>query len=310
MGPTEAAPTIPAGSLEAEREAAAVFATGSPYAKYGALRGTVVDDEQRPIAGARVLLVAMQAERITRSDGSFDFGRVGAATWTAGVTHEVYEDQNLRVEVRPDQETVVTVVLKLLPDFRPYERILHLKGKYDCAASLLIVPGDCAPSWLLERDEGVTKEEFSFPFTYDYLWTQVLLELTWEDAGNNQLEGMRLKVSPGNDTNLYGHQTRLGGAEGAQKPVRLLLTNGEAHPTAENWTGTNTTATLDETGGKARALVQPRGRLAETTGTVCSPEDGRCLLGVGVGLDLKFDVYITVFYNKQMPEGYSAIGIS
>lgn len=291
---------------EGSKPAAAPTTPSTSAASFGVLNGTVTDDEFVPIPGVQVVVAPLGWNQTTGESGAFRFDQVPSGDYDVSFTHGDYVAKTVDAQVLGAHETSIQVQLSLIPDRKPSISDFHRAGRYDCAVEVPIYPGDCAVDLQGHEDDGVTRESYIFPFDVGARWDQVLVEMVWTDGGNNQLDGMHLYLSPGNESDPYGHHTKIAVAEGGSKPLRILVTRGEVHATAEKYEETNEKAVVPATGGPLQVLVYPRGKFADTLGSVCD-SNGRCFLGVGAGLNIDFDVYVTIFYNQRMPEGFTAV---
>jgi hypothetical protein len=140
-------------------------------------------------------------------------------------------------------------------------------------------------------------------------WTALVVELTWTSGANNQLDGMHLNLAPANESSDPDeHHTKIAVAEGPNQPLRIQLEPGVPHPSADKWPD-GSPVYHPKDGGDVFVLVTPRGKLADHTGEVCEPppDDDKCFLGVGIGFQIEFTVYTTVFYNTPVPAGYTGV---
>ena len=81
------------------------------------------------------------------------------------------------------------------------------------------------------------------------------------------------------------------------KPYTAVLEVGQTYPDGTGPVPANLTA-LD-------LVVYPQGHGWHQ---VCEPTDEvGCFLGAGAGIDVTFDLYVTVFYNQPVPEGYTLL---
>lgn len=282
-------------------------ATAPPVVEYADLAGSVLDLEETPIQGATVLVEGAAEPQITNADGRFLFEHLATGPHQLSAAHGDYVPLTQTIGVLSGTSNSVTIKLELLPDRRPYLVTSTHTGNYDCALESFIYTGDCVPtgSLGLGPPPGSTSK-YVFPFQAGSRWNQILVELTWTEGASYQLDGMHVYLAPGNETDPFGHHTKMAVAEGSAQPLKILVTNGVAHPTAEKYENTGTVAVVPTTGGPLQVLVYPRGKFSEYFGQVCD-NDGRCFLGIGAALNIRFNVYITTSYNQMMPAGFTAV---
>jgi hypothetical protein len=129
--------------------------------------------------------------------------------------------------------------------------------------------------------------------------------MVWDEPATNQLDGMRVYLEKANIT-ADGHSHKIARADGPASPLAVRVDRGIVHETADTYPGTDTPVALEPGGEEALVRVFPRGHFYDETKQICD-SDGKCFLGLGAGLDLRFTVYATVFYNAPPPDGFTAI---
>lgn len=285
-----------------------------PVLRYGAVAGRVVDEEVRPLENATVTLVEASLMAQTNAGGRFEFTQVLEGTYTLVASLPHYETGQRELFVLGELTADVELTLVKLPEFRPFNVTSIFQGHYDCVAEYLIVTGDCGIAYETVtcltgycQSDPVFTEKYQFPFTVNPLWDSVVAELTWTASATNAMEGMRLYVENANASAAGGgHAAKVGRADGAAQPLTVRVDRGTLHPRADVYPGTQTKAYIPDEGGPQQIRVFPMGRLWETTRNICD-SDGRCLLGVGAGANVRFNVYLTIFYNEAAPAGFSAV---
>lgn len=280
--------------------------TVTPEPKFGAIAGVVVDEEFQPIHGAQVFVVEAAVETRTAVDGTFILSDIEAGPVTVRAFDDRHTPAETRIDVPADGTAEVELRMSVLPDFAPYNLTEIFDGKFDCAHEVPIWTGDCMILYTTYvGNDPVTEETHEFLTSIGPRWQTVVLEMTWDEPATNQLDGMRLYLEHKNLTD-EGHSVKVARADGPDSPLRLEVPAGAPHESADVYPGTDTPARLADNGEDALIRVFPRGQLYEYTSQVCD-SDGRCFLGLGAGLDIKFTVYATVFYNEPAPEGFTAV---
>src|SRR5215831_12201261 len=86
---------------------------------FGDVRGTVIDPQQRPIAGAKVTLASKSSSlsktALTDSDGEFTFRTVPVGEYTISAESSGFSNTALTVSVLSDRVTVLRLELKVAP---------------------------------------------------------------------------------------------------------------------------------------------------------------------------------------------------
>lgn len=288
--------------------------TVEPVLRFGAVAGRVVDEEVRPLENATVTLVEAALVAQTNAGGRFQFSQVLEGTYTLTAVLPEYADAQQELYILAEMTADVELTLAKLPEFRPYNLTSVFQGHYDCVAEYLIVTGDCGIAYETVtcatgycQSDPVFTEKYQFPFEVQPRWESVVVELTWTASAANAMEGMRVYVENANKSATgAGHAAKVGRADGADQPLTVRIDRGSLHPRADVYPGTKTKAYIPDEGGPQQVRVFPMGRFWETTRNICDG-DGRCLLGIGAGANVRFNVYLTVFYNEAAPAGFSAV---
>jgi hypothetical protein len=116
---------------------------------------------------------------------------------------------------------------------------------------------------------------------------------------------MRLYVENANQTKPGAHAPGVAKVHGNAQPLVARIDRGTPGPGHENYEGTSVPAYVPDDGGLQQVRVFPKGQAYSYTSQVC--RDGQCFLGLGVGLNVRFTVHLTVFYNEAAPVGFSDV---
>lgn len=272
------------------------------------IHGQVRDEEFRPVLGAVISVKGTAHEARPDALGKYELAGLPAGTWTLVVEAEGFMRAERQIHLVNQGELQADFGLVRLPRSVAYNLTYEYVGHYDCGAEAVIMTGDCLI--LLESEtqteDPLTSEQFAYNFTVKTAWESIVVELAWQYAANNQLEGMRLYLEQANGTE-QGHSYKVARAVGPGTPLRLVVHRGAAHPTADVYgPDTSEKARVPDAGGKLQLRVFPRGRLADEARQVCFYEN-YCLLGAGAGVDIRFTVLATVFYLERAPPGFTAL---
>ena len=260
------------------------------------LEGTVVDVELRPVPNATVTLVPHGRTGITDASGAFSFPGLRPGNATLRVDHPEFEPAQSILVLEPSIKLRHDVRLVPIPKSLPHDEQFVFKGTFDCASEVLIIGADCLVLYenVTGENDPLTQEENAFPLLIKPGWQTIYLNLTWDSGAENQLDGMRLNLEHGNGSTT-GHSYQVAQTAGTDQPLELLVTRGEPHPSADYYDGTDTIAMIGDEGEEAQVRVFPRGKATDTFGTICQ-EPRKCFLGLGVGLDIRFEVHAIVHY--------------
>ena len=101
-----------AGSpASASPTASATQDVGDSASTGGSIQGSVVDDEQTPVAGAMVALIRLDVEATTGDDGSFQFNNVPEGSHDLIAQRLGYESHGQKVQVVTGETTKVQLIL-------------------------------------------------------------------------------------------------------------------------------------------------------------------------------------------------------
>lgn len=92
----------------------------TPTAQNGGIRGIVLDDEERPLAGVEVGLVVLEATATTAENGTFEFRGVPAGAHTIAANRLGYVSIAKSVDVAPGEVADITITLQALEVSDPY----------------------------------------------------------------------------------------------------------------------------------------------------------------------------------------------
>jgi len=180
---------------------------------------------------------------------------------------------------------------------RPAPEVSAFKGILQCAAEYVIISPSCDTIVTFAGGPGVFTDTSSFDLGVRRNWSAVVVDVKFDPGASPGLDGLRLVVRGVDDPNKLDSYQQFGRFTDA-KPFTAILQPGATYDEGVGRVPANTTA--------FRFEVYPQ---SFGWHTVCDPAVTHdCFLGVGAGLDVKFDLYVSVFYNQPVPEGYSLLG--
>ena len=147
----------------------------------GILRGVVVDEAIRPLAGA---LIALQGSdprnQTTRDDGLFGFDGLEPGTYFFTVTRLGYRtiQQSADVVAGEQQPKAVKVVLVADPAAAPFVEAQVYEGYIECTTSVLVLCG--APGLL--TGQQLTNDRFTWDQYFTNNATHIQAEMVWEST--------------------------------------------------------------------------------------------------------------------------------
>lgn len=287
------------GEDEPEADFGGVEATDTT----GVIRGIVIDEAIRPIAGVLVNLTTGQANKTTGDDGAFAFDGLEPGTYFLTASKFGFESIQTSVDVvaGEDEPAIVKVQLVSIPSQQPYLDTISRSGFISFGASIGITSvGTTINPDLAEQlgDESIWHVDFDqTPW-----WAQG--ELVWQHS--QPAGGMLIwEMVQGGTNNFRGYR------ETAESPALAY------------WNGTvlaRETENVTDQGIDYRFFGGPHPLLAPGAGIVPERPSGHpacttfptivlgdrslCSFGYGLTFQQKAEAYIHNFYNYAPPEGW------
>lgn len=260
-----------------------------------AIAGLVQDEALGPVAGANVTLRLLDLQTVTDAAGAFRFEDLAVSAYLVDVNATGFEPATLTAAPNPGGNASLSFVLLQQTSLRPRVTLEHFRGTYECAFEAFIIPGSC--DVLLEMAGQSAFEDLStFQSGLGRNWQSIAIDVDFDLSANPGLEGLRLVVRGLNDADQLNEYQQYGRFSGTQPFTAILDANG-TYPDGDGPVPGNLTA--------LEFVVYPQGHGYHE---VCEPtEEFGCFLGAGAGLDVQFDLYVTVFYNQKAPEGYTLL---
>jgi hypothetical protein len=147
----------------------------------GVIRGIVVDEAIRPVAGVEILLAgAKEAATTTTADGVFGFEGLEPGTYFLQIRKEGYSDVQQSADVVPGvaDPPPVKVLLPRLPGYLPYVSARVFEGFIECTTSFLVL---CGIANLL-TGENLTNDRYTWTWYFEPNATLMQAEMAWEST--------------------------------------------------------------------------------------------------------------------------------
>lgn len=252
----------------------------------GVIRGVVVDDAIRPIAGAKVTLMGESPKEASTTDqGTFGFDGLPAATYFLKVHKAGYVDAQQSTDVVAGLADPPVVKVQLVADAAnmPYVEDYVFEGFIECSATVGAPPAGylsgalCSiPNDLTPQTGNVTQDNFGVFYQLAKKPSWIQSEMTWDST--QALGGeMRLQYSWECDTNngfLCDHDV------GGTSPLLL-------------------TANADDI-----EVINHGDYSEELFVRVFNQESASSMSTVGATIEQRFTIYTHIFYGYQPPEGW------
>lgn len=249
-------------------------------ADLGAIRGTVMDEEQAPVVGATIGIrgAGNASNTISSQDGKFSFSHLEPGQWEVIVGAAFFEGAVKRVSVAAGEITDANIAIKRVPDQNNTELYVVQDQKRGLINAAYSFPWTSGAILSGSVGQGVFLNEASkFPLEYDAALglREVVLELVWQPAAIATGTALQLNIC-------------------SEETVKDSQNNCFNVPDSPAWS--NRTE-----GPSPLVLRESQLPLAEIQDYVIAVGDGG---GPGVTAQQNFDLYISICYGVKCPADY------
>lgn len=260
--------------------------------------GLVQNETFAPVAGARVSLRMTDHVATTDAAGLFGFRDLPLSPYLVDVAAAGFENATLNAE--PVQNVSLSFVLLRPIPLVPEPVKLHYQGSFDCAFEAAIITPSCDTTLDVVREESpetpdqvpdqpdVFEDISTFEAVLESRWSTVVVDIDFDSHPG--LDGMRLTLQGKNDADQLGSYETYGQFHGAG-PFTARIEPGQSYEGGDREVPLNATMMQFE--------LYPQSHFWHPGGVG--------VLGVGAGMDIQFDVYVTIFFVDPAPEGYSLL---
>jgi hypothetical protein len=263
------------------------------------IRGVVVDPAFHPLSST-VTILETNTSQATGAGGAFRFDNLRPDVYFLTARSEGFRPRTLSVTPEASKKAVV-FQLEANPSDAAYNETIHFKGTLECALEALILSPSC--DTLITDPKGLNRPDLAqFNSTSTVVvdvqdnWKTVVTDVVFDGSTQPLLDGLRVTVQGTHNQSALGTYQQYGRFNGPH-PFTFRLEPGASY---DEGTGgpvpQNTTA--------FRFNVYPQSLLWHATPCLPVPVP-TCFLGVGFGVDVQFDLYITTFYGKPAPDGFT-----
>lgn len=269
---------------------------------HGKVCGLITDDEARPVDGAQVALKTLKVSPIalkifTNVEGRFCIDAVPAGRQTVLANKDGFIESSTSITVVPGAETAVRLVLQPVPtNVVAIVPLTAMIGHYTCAAEAFTYTGECEYEAENQTKQDIVPSDLTtnnHSWNVPSGWSGLSIEITWSEGApvhGFAHEGIRFAMESQED---------LGGkfvnSEIRDKYAQIVINQGQVSPDA------TLGYPIPQRGVATWLHVTPLGRGA---GATCQVQ---CGYGLGASVEIRYEIYITVFYGMSVPAGYSAL---
>ena len=266
--------------------------TGQPAEDRMTIRGVVMDRAMHPLTNATVHIQELDRTQPVSASGTFLFEGLVPMPYLLVASAPEFRPFSLTVTPTEAKETI-KFELEALPTNVPYhDEPVHFHGHIQCALEVLIITPACDTILTAEplSQDPVLNGTFSTQLPVGLNWKTVVVDVVFDPAKQPGTDGLRTTVRGTFDSHQLGTYVDYAQFIGAE-PFQFRIEPGAAYEGGDNAVPSNTTQFQFDTYPQSKGWH-----------TVCTPF---CTLGVGAGLDVEFDLYMTVFYVEPAPESWS-----
>ena len=252
--------------------------------------GLVEADTLVPLGNATVRLVEANLTAQTDGLGAFQFPPVAPRVYTVEARLAGYGTGILIA--RPETNSgSLDFVLQRFVGKAPRQEQFHFRGSMDCGAEAFIIASSC------DGGTGTLGNQTRFDFILAAGWNTTVADVVFDPSVNPGLDGLRLTVrGQGQSSQLNSYQQY--GRFHNSTSFTARLDPGVTYQDATLPVDANITAFLMD--------VYPQGQLYHRACVPNTPaHPAECALGVGAGVNIQFDLYVTVFYGTPAPAGFT-----
>lgn len=268
-----------------------------PTATTGIIRGVVVDQAIRPIAGVTITIAGQETSTQTNTDGAFGFEGLQPGTYFLVAHKQGYSDLQASTDVVAGVADPEIVRIKLLADPSSLAFVVPyvFNGYIECS-TLTVVVG--APLCDFLPNTGVIPDDNNRVFyTFERPPTRVQSEMVWK---SNQQLGDKMKMShafpctygPSNNVCDHGYED--------SSPIVVISNDTTLAMAGSNYPAGR--ASIEGIGWGNGTDFQAR---VFAGNSVVPDEVPNPFWGVGVVFEQPFDIYTHVFYGYEPPEGWT-----
>lgn len=269
----------------------------------GAIEGVVIDDALAPVANVTVRLdnatkgATPIAQMATGPDGRFQFGPLAPQTYRVTTAADLYAETSQLVQVVAGEPTNVRILVGSIPAKEAYVELVIDAGITGCSVSViwLILGGPCSL---------VTTYKTQFHYLFADDWQYAVFEADWPTR-----DAIWMYVELDDDGTCIQPGSPCPGNIKGTPPIRIDGAPESAHGT-DKWSW----GTTYPPGGEPLDIwvnLSDFGTLFDELNNYAAPVcnlNGGCG-GVGTTLEIRFDLYTSIFHNSlpPAPQQYSAI---
>ena len=255
------------------------------------IAGLVQSEGLLPLQGAHLQLAGTNVSVLSGDDGTFRFPPVEPRVYSVVVKLTGYLEQSVVAQPGTNENSLEFVLVKDTPP-EPRQSGEHARGILECAHQAVVLGGSCDET--VQPVSGPLLQNISrFPFLIGSNWRTIVIDLVFDGKASPLLDGLSIHVD---GFDYVAQRELVVGDFGDSSSFTVRLEPHQSYPGSTGPVNGNVTWMQID--------VRPRG-LAQDEACTVGQLAGRCFSGVGVGDDVQFDLYVTSFYVKEAPAGFT-----
>lgn len=259
------------------------------------IRGVVVDAGIHPLNNATVTILETNQTLRVSPGGLFRFEGLRPDTYILTARATSYRAQTLSVTPETAKDEL-RFQLDVIPGAVTYNETARFHGNIQCALEVLILSPSCdSVLTIIPGAPSVFNTTSNALLPVEDGWRTVVVDVVFDPAAQPAMDGLRVTTLGSHNASSLGNYQQYGRFHDA-KPFTFRIEPGQ------NYTD-DTAGPVPSNTTVFRFEVLPQ---SIAWHAVCVPPgSATCFLGVGVGHDVSFDLYITTFYGKPAPTGFT-----
>lgn len=253
--------------------------------------GLVQDESFAPVAGAQATVRLTNRTAASDAGGLFRFDGLPLGPYVVDVTAPGFRAATLTAEPRANAS--LNFVLEADQGTAIVQEVFHFTGILRCALEAAIISPSCDTVVEFAGGPSVSEDIATFEQGVRPGWNTTVVDVVFDASAHPGLAGLRLTVRGHGDAAQLDAYEQYGRFYAPQS-FAARLDPGATYEDGTAPIPANTTYFGFD--------VYPH---SHGYHAACEPVTNQCPLGVGAGMDVPFDLYVTVFYGAPAPEGYS-----
>ncbi len=262
------------------------------------ITGLVQSNALVPLAAANVSISELGLHVVTDAYGRFTLPGIQPSIYNVEAEHPGFARSTM--VARPEVTSLQFILDRAAPT-QPYNVTLPpLHGFLECASEEFIGSGSCDLYIQYVGGPPVFQNASAFLFEPDLGWKTMVLDLDFDSSNNPGIDGLRATLRGANASASLGTYEQYGRFYG-KTSFSIRIEPGL------NYTDGTAPVPANVTAFKLEIYPQGRGYHEACHPGVPGYRPPECFLGAGIAINLRFDLYISIFYVDPAPTGFTLL---